>query len=162
MTKMKAIWRFLLYKELYGMCSYLECGIRVSLTSSGLTICSDSAILSADTLLRSRLNLLSIHTLSLGEREGEREMSLISGRQLSRQVSSTTRWGQFDSFLREFRWMKTSVHSPFFQLRVHFKFHTVCYCGQQTAIEDGLQDQFHLDSDLWIEQRRHLSVIYLW
>lgn len=46
--------------------SYLECGSKVSLMSSGLTKCSDS-VFSTVTLSRSRLNLLPSHMLSLRE-----------------------------------------------------------------------------------------------
>lgn len=45
--------------------SVLECGSKVSLISSGLINCSDSAVFSSDTLSRSRLNLLPSHMLSL-------------------------------------------------------------------------------------------------
>lgn len=54
---------------------YLECGSKVSLISSGLTKCSDSAILCTDTLSRSRLSLLPSHMLSL-EEEGKNAISL--------------------------------------------------------------------------------------
>lgn len=49
--------------------SYLECGSKVSLISSGLTKCSDSSVFSTDTLSRSRLSLLPSHILSLEKEE---------------------------------------------------------------------------------------------
>lgn len=56
--------------------SYLECGSKVSLISSGLTKCSDSSVFSTDTLSRSRLNLLPSHMLSLREEGGKKSISL--------------------------------------------------------------------------------------
>lgn len=39
---------------------------------------------------------------------------------------------------------------PLFQLWAHFKRHAVRDCCQQTAIEDGLKDQFHFDAELCV------------
>lgn len=55
--------------------SYLECGSKVSLISSGLTKLSDSAVLCTDTLSRSLLSLLPSHMLSL-EEEKKKSISL--------------------------------------------------------------------------------------
>ena len=53
-------------------------------------------------------------------------------------------------------WMNDS---PFFQLGIHFKLHTVCYCRQKAAIEEGLEDEFHFGS--YGNKRKHFSVNYL-
>lgn len=60
------------------LASYLECGSKVFLISSGLTKYSDSCGLSPDTLSRSRLSLLPSHMLSLEEEEKKVHQSQVS------------------------------------------------------------------------------------
>lgn len=50
------------------MASYLECGSKVSLISSGLTKCSESSVVSTDAASRALLRLLPSHKLNLGEK----------------------------------------------------------------------------------------------
>jgi hypothetical protein len=39
--------------------------------------------------------------------------------------------------------------------------HTLCNGGQQTAVEERLQDQFHFDWYLWGKWEKNVLVIYL-
>lgn len=120
--------------------SYLECGSSLSLRSSGLTKCCSSSVFSTDTLSRSRLSLFLNQILSL-EKE-ERSLGLSKE---CWSVIIVTIWRRccISNRLQHFY---DDSDSPFPQLWLQIKFHTVCYCCQQTAIEEGLEDQFHLVS----------------
>ena len=120
----------------------------MSLISGGV-----ATSLSADRLLRCLLRRVSIHTLNLQRRTGERVSPSVGS------PPSPYTHGKTGS-IRGRRLKSKERNSPFFQLGVHFKFHTVSDSGQQTAVQDGLEDQLHVDS-VTCEPNKHLSVIYL-